>query len=391
MIKTKPPNILIVAGEESGDLHGSNLIDALKTVQPGVSFCGMGGKKMRRAGMRSFFDIDRMGTVGLVEIFGSLFHYVKVYRKLAAEIAGKKYDAAILIDYPTLNLMLARVCKRANCPVFYFISPQIWAWRRRRIKTIRRTVKKMFVIIPFEEPLYREAGVDVEFVGHPFIELVRPTLPADDALRKFGLRPGLKTVGLLPGSRKNEIDALLEVMVEAAGKIKQDIKDCQFIIPVADSIDPDSIRRRLGANDLNIKIATSASYDVMNCCDFLVAASGSVTLEAGLIGCPMVIVYKLNRLTYWVAKRLVEVDHIGLVNIVAGERVVPELIQDEATAQNIAFEALRILKNPEYSQAVRNKLGLLRKSLGAPGVSRRIAASIAKALAPRAAHEKVVC
>lgn len=387
-MNAKPLNILIIAGEESGDLHGANLATSLKAIQPGSSFRGMGGNKMRQAGVHTFFDIDRMGTVGLVEIFGNIIHYIKVYCKLASEIVGKKYDAVILIDYPTLNLRLAKWCKRSNCPAFFYISPQVWAWRRGRIKTIRRVVNKMFVILPFEEPMYREAGVAVEFVGHPFVELVRPSLPRSEAILKFGLKPGLKTVGLLPGSRKNEVDSLLEIMVQAAARIKQEIKDCQFIIPVADSIDPEYIRGKLHPNPLDIKTVTGCSYDVMNCCDFLVVASGSATLEAGLIGCPMVIVYKVNPLTYWMVKLLVKVDHFGLVNLIAGERVVPELIQGEATAGNIVREALRALKDPDYSQAVRLKLSRIRESLGTPGVSKRIAESIVRDLGLRATHEK---
>jgi len=382
------PNILIVAGEESGDLHGSHLVEALKTLCPGVSFRGMGGVKMRRAGVQTFFDIDRMGAVGLVETPGNIAHYLKVYCKLTTEIVGNKYDAAILIDYPTLNLRLAKKCKRVNCPVFYFISPQIWAWRGGRIKDIRRDVSKMLVLFPFEETLYREAGVNVDFVGHPFIETVRPTLPPAEALRKFGLQPGLPTVGLLPGSRKNEIDSLLHVMLEAAGRIRNEIRDCRFLLPVADSVDPDDIRRQLQANPLDIRVVTGSNYDAMNCCDFLITASGSATLEAGLLGTPMVIVYKLNPLTYWLARRLVKIDHFGLVNIVAGERVVPELLQAAVTPGNIAREALRILKNPELSRNVRDKLAGIGRSLGAPGAARRAAASIAADLHLLPTHEQ---
>lgn len=381
----QPLQILIIAGEESGDLHGSSLVHALKEVCPGASFYGLGGKKMRQAGVHTFFEIDRMGMVGLIEIFGNIFHYLKVYRTLAAEIASKKYSAAVLIDYPTLNLRLANLCKQVNCPVFYFISPQLWAWRRGRIDKIRRTVKKMLVFFPFEETLYRKAGVDAEFIGHPFIEQVRPTLPPEKTLKQLGLRPGVKTIGILPGSRKNEVEALLGVMMEAAAKIKEEIPDCQFLLPIADSFDPDYIHEKLSAA-LSIKAVSGNNYNVMNCCDFIITASGSATLEAGLLGCPMVIVYKLNFLTYWLARWLVKINLFGLVNIVAGEEVVPELIQDDATSDNIAREALRVLQDPQHNQTVRAKLSRIGETLGTPGVARRAAESIALHLLPE--HEK---
>lgn len=214
---------LIVAGEASGDLHGSNLVHSLKHIFPASRFRGMGGKKMRGEGVHTFFGIERMGAVGAIEILGELPHYLRVYRRLSSEIASGGYDAAILIDYPTLNLRLAEKCRKAGCPVFYFISPQIWAWRGGRIKKISRTVDRMFVILPFEEDLYREAGVDVEFLGHPFADMVHPALERDQARGElFGLAADQKVVGLLPGSRKNEIEHLLEVMVDAAGKIRNE-------------------------------------------------------------------------------------------------------------------------------------------------------------------------
>lgn len=384
----KPYRILIVAGEDSGDLHGSRLISAFKKIHPDADFHGLGGKKMRREGVHTFFDIDRMGTVGVVEIFGNALHYYKVYRKLSSEIATGQYTAVILIDYPTLNMRLAKKCREAGVPVFFFISPQVWAWRSSRIKEIRQNVDKMFVILPFEEQLYRDAGVDAEFVGHPFIEVVRPTLSKEQAFQEFQLDSAKKTVGLLPGSRNNEIDALLNVMAEAACQIKKEINECQFILPVADSIDPATIRRKLKRYPLEVRIITDKAYDVMSCCDFLLIASGSATLEAGLLGCPMVIVYKLNPVTYWLARLLVKVDNFGLVNIVAGEEVVPELLQQKVTAENLAREALNVLQNPARHQAIRSRLLRVRESLGAPGVSQRIAESISRYLSQPTPHEK---
>lgn len=335
---------------------------------------------MRSAGARTFFDIERMGAVGIFEILGDLGHYVKVYRRLAREIANGEYSAVILIDYPTLNMRLARLCREKGIPVYYVISPQIWAWREGRIKDIKRDISKMFVIFPFEEELYRKAGVDVEFVGHPFTETVAPEMTREEAQSHFGLNPDQPVVGLLPGSRRKEIELMFETMLEGAVEIAKELENCQFILPIADSIKPETLKDKASSYQLDIKYASGKTYDVMNVCDSLVIASGSATLEAAMIGTPMVIVYKLNPLTYWVAKPLVKIDLYGLANITAGERVVPELIQGEFHAESIQRETLKFFKDPDYRESVRNKLLGIRESLGKPGVMERIAKSIVQDL-----------
>ena len=380
VMNKEEPHFLIIAGEASGDLHGAKLVQALLDVYPKARFTGMGGERMRDAGVNTLFGIERMGAVGLVEIFSDLGHYFGVYRALMKEIASLKYTAVILIDYPTLNLRLAKHSRKHSCPVYYFISPQIWAWRKGRIKDIRKSVHKMFVVLPFEEKMYQEAGVDAEFLGHPFIDVVHPTRTRGDNLEKFALDSHKKIVGLLPGSRMNEITSLLDEMLLAAEKVKREMGECQFLLSVADTIDPVLIQKKLGSNPLDIKILKGETYNVMNTCDALIIASGSATLEAGIIGCPMVIIYKLNPLTYWLALMLINTPYYGLVNIVAGESVVPELIQSKANAENIAAEILKFLKNPEYCQEVQNRLLLVRKNLGRPGVMKAVAASMVDSL-----------
>lgn len=370
-------NYLIIAGEASGDLHGSKLVSALKARSPEAGFKGMGGAKMREAGVDTLFGIERMGAVGIVEVLGDFGHYYKVYRTLMREIASRSYDALILIDYPTLNLRLAKQGRRFGCPVFFFISPQIWAWRKGRIKEIRESVSKMFVILPFEEKLYLDAGVDAEFLGHPFVDHVQPSRSREESQIKYSLDSKVKTIGLLPGSRMNEIDSLLNVMVEAAEKIRNELGDCQFLLPVANSIDPVILKQRLGTNPLGIKLIEGEPYDVMNSCDMLIIASGSATLEAGMLGCPMVIIYKLNRLTYWLAKLLVDAPLVGLVNIVAEEEVAKELIQDKVTVENISAEVLAVLQNPEKGKAIRERLLKIKNTLGRPGVMEAVAKRIA--------------
>jgi len=380
---------LIVAGEASGDIHGGGLVRALKKLNPGCEFSGLGGDWMRKEGVKTFFDIDRMGAVGVIELLGDLSHYLNVYRKLASEIESGIYDAVILIDYPTLNLRLARLCHKNSCPALFFISPQVWAWRKGRIKKIRRTVDKMFVIFPFEEILLKKEGVDAEFIGHPFIETVKASMTREEAMKEFSLDSNKKIVGLLPGSRNNEIRFLLDLMLDSAAEIRKQVKNCQFILPVANTLDPEIFRERLKSNPLDIRIVEGKSYDVMNCCDFLIIASGSATLEAGLLGCPMVIVYRLNSITYWLARLLVKIKLYGLVNIVFGDEVVPELIQNKATVENISKEVVKILSDPEKHANLRSRLLQVRKYLGEPGVSDRAASRILEFLRERSRNEKV--
>lgn len=385
----EPIRFLIVAGEASGDIHGGGLVRALKKNYSNCEFSGLGGDQMRREGVKTFYDIDRMGAVGIVEVIWDLPHYLKVYHKLSYEIKSGYYDAVILVDYPTLNLRLAKLSKKYSCPVLYFISPQVWAWRKGRIDEIRRTVDKMFVIFPFEEVLLKKEGVDAEFVGHPFIETVKTSMTRAEAINEFSLNSTKKTIGLMPGSRKSELNFLLDLMVSSAEEISKYLKDCQFILPVANTLSSKDIRDRLKSNPLNIKIVEGKSYDVMNCCDFLIIASGSATLEAALLGCPMVIVYKLNWITYWLARALVKIKLYGLVNIVAGEEVVTELIQNKATVKNIATEVVKIMDNSKERENIRSRLLQVRKSLGDPGVLNRVAVSMIEFLREQKKNEKI--
>ena len=380
MVSSDSNQILIVAGEASGDLHGGHLVRALKAQHPQLQFEGVGGKHMQEAGVSTLYDISRMGGMGLFEFVNGLWHHIEIYRKLSREIAKGKYRAAILINYPFFNLKLAKVCKQWDCPSLFYISPQVWASRKGRVNTIRETVSKMYVILPFEEEIFREARVDVEYLGHPFIDIVQPQVSREEALQEFGLDPAVKTVGLLPGSRMSEVNYLLDDMVGAAEIIQKELRQCQFLLPVADSIDPELIRERLGGNPLDIKMVIGRNYDVMNCSDALIMASGSSTLEAGLFTVPMVIIYKVHPVTYFIARFFTDITRFGLVNIVAEEEVVPELLNEQVTPERIAAEILKVLKDPEKARAVRERLHKVRESLGAPGVVERIARSMADSM-----------
>ncbi|CCQ89555.1 Lipid-A-disaccharide synthase [Nitrospina gracilis 3/211] len=372
--------ILIVAGEASGDLHGGNLVRAMQERHPKIEFEGVGGHHMQNAGVRTLFDIQRMGGMGLFEFFSNLWHHISVFRKLSREIAKGQYAGAILINYPFFNLRLARVCKKYHCPVYYYISPQVWASRKGRIHTIAQTGKKMYVILPFEKDIYREVDVDVEYLGHPFVDIAKPHLSKEDAFREFGLDPSKTTVGLMPGSRMSEINYLLDDILGAARILKDKLGDVQFLLPVADSIDTDLLRERLGNNPLDIRLVTGRNYEVMAGSDFLIMASGSATLEAGLLECPMVIIYKVHPLTYFIARFFTDIRLFGLVNIVAEEQVATELLNEQVTPEAIADEALKVLNDPKRAAEFRQRLKDVRRSLGEPGVVDRIAKNILDSL-----------
>jgi lipid-A-disaccharide synthase len=282
-------------------------------------------------------------------------------------------DLLILIDYPDFNLLLAKVAKSANVKVLYYISPQVWAWRVGRVKKIGRVVDHMAVVFPFEVPFYEKEGVPVSFVGHPLVDSVCPTMTRTEAQRRFALDPERKTVGLFPGSRKQEIRNLFPVILESAELLRKQFPDVQFILPLAASLRRADIDAMLSASGLDIIVVEGMGYDVMQVCDAIVTVSGTVTLEIAMIGVPMAIIYKVSPITYMIAKRLIRVDHIGICNIVAGERIVRELIQHDAIPEKIVEELARILTDREYADSIKDKLGRVRLKLGKRGSSAAVA------------------
>lgn len=364
---------MIVAGEASGDLHGARLVAEALRLDPDVAFFGIGGKRMREAGVTTLVDAAEMAVVGLVEVIAHFDVIARAFLTLKRILATDPPDLLILIDYPDFNLRLAKVARRAGVKVLYYISPQIWAWRVGRVKTIARRVDRMAVVFPFEVPFYERAGVPVSFVGHPLVDSVRPGMDRETALTAFGLDPGRRTVGLFPGSRRGEIKSLLATILATGKLLKERFPDLQFVLPLASSLTREEIDPYLAAGGIDVRVVEGQTYDVMQVCDAIVTVSGTVTLEIALMGVPMVIIYRVSPLTYEVGKRLIRVDHIGICNIVAGERVVPELIQDDAEPERIAAEIGRILTDPPYAQAMSVRLKGVRERLGEPGSSRRVA------------------
>ncbi|HNY71923.1 MAG TPA: lipid-A-disaccharide synthase [Syntrophales bacterium] len=367
--------VLIVAGEASGDLHGANLVRAMLESDPGLVFYGIGGPKMEAAGVRCLARAGDMAVVGLTEVFSKLGMILGIMRKLKRSLWEEKPALIILIDYPDFNMPLARAAKKRGVPVFYYISPQVWAWRRGRIKQLRQCVDRMAVILPFEAEMYRREGMAVEFVGHPLLDGINTKYHRSEAICRFDLREEGSIIGLLPGSRPGEVTKLLPEMLAAAGIIKQELPTAQFVLPLADTLDRDGMEEMIRPcqEKLNVKIIGNEIYEVLAVCDAAMVASGTATLETALIGVPMIIVYKISLFTYLMGRIFVNVDHIGLANIIAGKTVVPELIQQDVNPPRMAKEILAILNDVERKNRIKRELAGIREKLGAPGASRRAA------------------
>jgi lipid-A-disaccharide synthase len=368
-----PGTIMIVAGETSGDLHGSSLVRTMRGIDPGLQFRGIGGRRMQEAGVELLANAADMAVVGLTEVIVKLNNIRKVLNLMKADLMAKKPDLLILIDYPDFNLMLGKAAKALGVRVFYYISPQVWAWRRGRIKKIRAIVDKMAVILPFEEQLYREEDVDATYVGHPLLDTVRTKYTRQEALEKFGLQEGTTTVGLLPGSRDTEIARLLPVMMNAAEILVKKLPHVQFVLPLAETLEQAFVENILQQSPVPVRIVQNDTYDAIHSADIVIVASGTATLETALLGKPMVIVYKVSPVSYYIGKMIVTVGHIGLANIIAGKTIVPELIQDEANPERIATEVVNILNDPTRMQNIRQELLAVREALGQPGAAERAA------------------
>jgi lipid-A-disaccharide synthase len=365
--------VLLVAGEVSGDLHGAHLVEAIHRIDPEVQFFGVGGEGLKKRGMKILYSFQSLSVIGITEVFFKIRSILKALRLLKKFLDQERPDLVILIDFPDFNLRLARMAHRRGIPVLYYISPQVWAWRPKRVKVIAERVKKMVVLFPFEVPLYEAAGVDVEWVGHPLLDIVKPALSKEAAFEQFGLDPQRRTIALLPGSRMHEVKRLLPPLLDSAHLLQKEIPGLQFIIPFAPGILRASLSPYMKNISVLVKVVEGWAYDVMNLSELLITASGTATLEGAILGKPMVIIYKVSSLSYWIGRMLVHVDHIGLVNLVAGKKIVPELIQDDANPQRIAEEAFRILKDPILHRRMTESMAEVRHRLGEPGAAQRAA------------------
>ncbi len=372
--------IFIVAGEASGDLHGADLTRALVTLDPEVTVVGMGGEQMRRAGVRLLIDAGDLAPMGLTDVLPRLSALWRAFWQLRRSLGAEHPNLLLLIDFPDFNMLLARASRRIGIPVLYYVSPQVWAWRRGRIRTLKRLVEKMLVIFPFEEALYREAGVPVAFVGHPMLDRLCEVPSREEARRGLGCGDSDLIVGLLPGSREGEVRQHLPVLKESVAHIARTAPEIQFLLAVAGSLSPRLVETLLQGSNSRIRLVQGQTYQVMRAADLLITASGTATLEAGLLGTPMVIVYRVSQITWWVGRLLVDVPFAGMVNLVSGTRVVPELIQTDFTPERVAKTALELLHSPGALGAIRQRLQEVRGRLGEEGASLRAAQEVLKTL-----------
>jgi len=364
--------ILIVTGEASGDLHGAHLAKAIMALDPTTELVGIGGPSMRAAGVNlvpGVPQLDVMGLIGLSAIRAMLQRVRAIRRVLKAEA----WDLVVLIDNPGLNFHFARVAKAAGRRVLYYIAPQLWAWRPGRMKWIQRRVDHVVVILPFEPELYHRAGVRCTFVGHPLLDMVAEHYDRAKLRREFGLSESARVVGLLPGSRVSEVEMLLPVLLKTAAQLVLDEPGTQFILAQASSIDDNLIQTLLRDSPVPVRVVHDRASEVMALSDVLLIASGTATLQAAVVGTPMVLLYKTSPLTYRLARWLITVKWIGLVNLVGGRLIVPELVQEDATDERLCREVLHLLRDPSAYNDMKEGLRQVRQSLGEPGASSRAA------------------
>jgi len=373
MPPSPPFKIMFSAGESSGDKHAANMFLELKKYQPDIQGIGMGGAKMAQAGIDVRYDSSQIAVIGLVEVirhYGEIRRALKLMQQLVSE---QRPDLLVCVDYKEFNFKLAQYAKHCGIKVLFYVSPQVWAWRPGRVKEYGKVIDMMAVIFPFETAYYDAENVPVRYVGHPSVDKVQPQHTKNEDLVRFNLDHNKPVVGLLPGSRTNEIKRMLPVMLKAAEKVQADFPGIQFILPQADSVSDAQLADYLRQSPVEMRVEKNQPYDVMQCCDVIMTTSGTATLEIALLTVPMVIAYKLSTVTYWLGRWLVKTPFIGLPNIVAGKAIVKELIQQDASAGNLAAEVKRILTDKVYADDMRHGLMRVKKQLGQGGGSKNMA------------------
>jgi lipid-A-disaccharide synthase len=370
--------VLLSCGEPSGDLYAGALTRELRALAPDTCVAGLGGPQLTQAGGRAIEDYRGLSVTGLTEILGKLPRYWATLGRLADSARREQPDVFVPIDFPDFNFRLARRLKRLGIPVVYYISPQLWAWRPGRMNTIREIADRVLVIFPFEEALYREAGVPVEFVGHPLVDLAKPKQGRTEFLKSRGLSPSAPTVAILPGSRPNEVEQILPDLVAAARLIAGRVRGAQFIVARAPNLDDRLFDRAVESPVSSAGVVEDDTDTVLASADVVLTASGTATVQAALHDRPMVIVYRVSPATYRLGRRFVRVDTFGMVNLIAGEKIVPELIQRGFTPQAVADEAVSMLTDAARASRIREGLARVRQKLGGSGASRRAAEAILK-------------
>jgi lipid-A-disaccharide synthase len=364
--------VMLVVGEASGDIHGARLVEALLKRDPALKIFGVAGERLQQTQFESLFSVSRLTGMGLVELAGNFKNLWQAYRLLRRALRERRPSLLVLIDFPEFNLRLAKLAKQLALPVLYYVSPQVWAWRRRRVRQIAHWVDRMAVVFPFEVPFYRRHGVEVTFVGHPLLETIHVKESRETVLGRLGLDAAKPTIALLPGSRRPEVEYHLPVMLQAAARLQRE-QTVQFLCVRAGTVPPAAIETGLKRAALKIPMVESNRYDAIHASDLVWVASGTATLETALLLKPMIVVYRLAALTYLLARWLVKVDHIAMVNLIAEKRVVPELIQSEFNAERLIEESRLLLDDRERYRTVVDELARLREKLGLPGAAERVA------------------
>lgn len=385
MTKKTNKHIILVAGEASGDMHGAYLVKEIKNLDPEITFSGLGGKQIQESGVEIYQDLTKLAVVGFTEVIKHYREIKKTFDLILKIIKESKPDAVILIDYPGFNLRLAKAIKKLkiDTKIIYYISPQIWAWKKNRIKAIKKNVDKMLVLFNFEEKIYLDAGIKAKFVGHPLVDEVRSTISKEIYLENIGLSFYKMTIGILPGSREKEVQRHLPLMLEAAKILKKNYPMMQFIVIKAPTITGSLIKEFIPDNNPHIKIVDSNAYDAINACETCMVASGTATLETAILCKPMVVVYKTSWFTWALAKLFLKIPDIGLVNVVAQKRIVPECVQFAANPSKIAWEINELFTNEIRLSDIKRELSEVKKALGTTGASITAAQEAIKTILPQ--------
>ena len=367
-------SVMIIAGEASGDVHGANLARAMLAKRNDLALSGIGGTEMAAAGVRLLYDISRLAVMGIIEVIKGLQDVRAAMHLVERRFKEKRPDLLVLIDYPGFNLELARRAKKYDIPVLYYISPKIWAWREGRIRRIKRYVDRMAVILPFEKEFYAKHGMAVDFVGNPLLDQVHAPMTPGDYRKQHNIHPGARVIGIMPGSRKQEIARLLPVFLQTARMLHDTIDNCVFLLPLASTLAETDLKERgISHHGLDVRIIKENRYDAMACCDAAMAASGTLTMELAILGVPMVVCYRVSPLTYLLARPFIKARFASLVNLVAGREVVPELLQRNFSPASLYREIFPLLVNAETRSSMKAELAGVSRQLGHPGASSRAA------------------
>ncbi len=369
--------ILISAGEASGDVHAAAVTAAIKKLDSSAEVFGMGGDALRAAGGEVLFDIKDHGVMGFVEVIRKLPDLFKLRSDFGRVMDERKPDCLVVVDYPGFNMKLAKMAHDKGIPVVSYIAPSAWAWNKGRAKNVAKIVDKVACIFPFEYDVYKEAGAPVEFVGHPLVDIVHPTMTKEEAAALFGKKADEKLVLIMPGSRLMEIEKMLPTLLAGAKLLQKQMPDVRFAMPRAGTIPMEMLQEKIKAAGLDVQITEGHNYDLFSIADLALATSGTVTLEAALCGLPSVIVYRTSAINAFIARLVINIPNIGLPNIVAGKQIVPELLQEDFTPQKVADSAMAMLK-PEAKEKLQEDLAYMKHRLGEPGAVNRVAQLILK-------------